>query len=148
MRQKILHPGCSPQSGKAAGVGEFQTAETLSKTLPTGVHSPTAHTTSQVCRCDARDGETPEKTECVARSGKLSRLAIAVPLLLIRFYQLTISPWIGPCCRFTPSCSKYAAEALKLHGFWRGSFLAVWRILRCQPWSKGGFDPVPPPRKK
>jgi putative component of membrane protein insertase Oxa1/YidC/SpoIIIJ protein YidD len=37
---------------------------------------------------------------------------------------------------------------LKLHGFWRGSFLAVWRILRCQPWSKGGFDPVPPPRKK
>lgn len=62
---------------------------------------------------------------------------------LIRAYQLTLSPIIGQQCRFTPSCSRYASEAIEIHGAMRGSWLAFRRILRCQPFCEGGFDPVP-----
>lgn len=62
---------------------------------------------------------------------------------LIRFYQLTLAVCIGPCCRFSPSCSQYAAEAIERHGVRRGLWLALRRLLRCHPWHPGGFDPVP-----
>ncbi|NLO81077.1 MAG: membrane protein insertion efficiency factor YidD [Xanthomonadaceae bacterium] len=65
---------------------------------------------------------------------------------LIRCYQWTISPLLGPCCRFYPSCSQYAIEAVRLHGSLRGSYLALRRLLRCHPWHPGGVDPVPEPR--
>ncbi|MBS0363728.1 MAG: membrane protein insertion efficiency factor YidD [Proteobacteria bacterium] len=68
---------------------------------------------------------------------------------LLRAYKLTLSPLIGRQCRFVPTCSEYAAEALIGHGPWRGSALAAGRLCRCHPWSgKSGYDPVPPPRKK
>lgn len=63
---------------------------------------------------------------------------------LIRSYQLFISPLLGPRCRFYPTCSHYALEALDTHGALKGSWLALRRILRCHPWHPGGFDPVPP----
>ncbi|MBQ1216402.1 MAG: membrane protein insertion efficiency factor YidD [Clostridia bacterium] len=66
-----------------------------------------------------------------------------IALWLVRCYQRYISPCKPPCCRFVPTCSEYALEALEEHGFWKGSLLAVWRILRCNPFSKGGYDPVP-----
>mgnify|MGYP006175113049 CR=1 FL=1 len=69
----------------------------------------------------------------------LARLLI----LLVRGYQLMISPLIGPRCRFTPTCSCYALDALRLHGPWRGSWLAARRIGRCHPLHPGGHDPVP-----
>jgi len=62
----------------------------------------------------------------------------------VRVYQWTIRPVLGSNCRFHPSCSDYAAEAIATHGAVRGTGLAVRRILRCNPWSEGGFDPVPP----
>jgi putative membrane protein insertion efficiency factor len=62
---------------------------------------------------------------------------------LLRFYQLAISPLSPPSCRFYPSCSNYAIEALRTHGAARGSWLAVRRICRCHPWNPGGVDPVP-----
>jgi putative membrane protein insertion efficiency factor len=62
---------------------------------------------------------------------------------LIRFYQYIISPLLGPRCRFYPSCSCYADEAIEHYGALKGSYLAVRRILRCHPWHPGGFDPVP-----
>ncbi len=64
--------------------------------------------------------------------------------ILIRLYQGMISPLIGPACRFHPSCSQYALEAVRRFGIVRGSWLAVCRIGRCHPWHPGGFDPVPP----
>ncbi|MCC7427572.1 MAG: membrane protein insertion efficiency factor YidD [Alphaproteobacteria bacterium] len=64
--------------------------------------------------------------------------------LFVRGYQLTIRPIIGPNCRFLPSCSDYAIEALGTHGALRGSWLAARRILRCNPWCACGYDPVPP----
>jgi hypothetical protein len=67
------------------------------------------------------------------------RLAAA----LIRFYQLALRPLLPPACRFVPSCSEYALEAYRRHGFLRGSGLAARRILRCHPFHPGGYDPVP-----
>jgi putative membrane protein insertion efficiency factor len=64
-------------------------------------------------------------------------------LLPIRFYQLYISPLLGPSCRFTPTCSEYARQAILKHGPFKGLYLAVWRILRCNPWGGSGYDPVP-----
>lgn len=67
------------------------------------------------------------------------RLALAA----IRFYQRWLSPVKGPTCRFVPTCSAYAQEAIERHGLGRGSYLALRRLLRCGPWHAGGYDPVP-----
>lgn len=72
----------------------------------------------------------------------LARIA-ALPL---RFYRRAISPLKPPMCRFQPTCSAYAIEALETHGLLRGLVLASWRVLRCQPFARAGWDPVPPRR--
>ena len=63
---------------------------------------------------------------------------------LIRLYQWTVSPLLGPRCRFYPSCSQYALEAITRFGVLRGAWLGLVRLLRCNPWNLGGYDPVPP----
>ncbi len=68
----------------------------------------------------------------------------SIALGLIWVYQNCISPLFPPACRFTPSCSEYARQAVLAHGVLKGSLLALWRILRCQPLCAGGHDPVPP----
>ncbi len=69
----------------------------------------------------------------------MSRLLVA----LIRGYRYLLSPWWGSQCRFTPTCSEYAMEAIGRHGALAGSWLALRRVARCNPWHAGGFDPVP-----
>lgn len=64
-------------------------------------------------------------------------------LALIRFYRGYISPMFPPVCRFTPTCSQYALEAIQKYGAWRGGWLALKRICRCHPWGGSGYDPVP-----
>jgi hypothetical protein len=64
-------------------------------------------------------------------------------LNLIRFYQRFISPWTPPSCIYTPSCSQYAYQAISKYGVVKGSWLAIRRLLRCHPWGRGGYDPVP-----
>jgi putative membrane protein insertion efficiency factor len=64
-------------------------------------------------------------------------------LILIRIYQVLISPFLGPVCRFHPSCSRYAAGCIKVHGAARGSWLAAKRLAKCHPFHPGGLDPVP-----
>ncbi len=66
-----------------------------------------------------------------------------VLLAAVRLYKVCISPLLPPSCRYLPTCSEYAAEAIHRHGALRGSALAVWRLLRCQPFCRGGYDPVP-----
>jgi putative membrane protein insertion efficiency factor len=63
---------------------------------------------------------------------------------LVKAYRLLLSPWLGQSCRFEPTCSVYAIEALERHGAAKGSYLTLHRIARCQPWCQGGHDPVPP----
>ena len=69
----------------------------------------------------------------------MSRLLLA----LIRAYRYVLSPWWGSACRFTPTCSEYAADAIDRHGALRGSWLALRRVGRCHPWHAGGYDPAP-----
>lgn len=64
-------------------------------------------------------------------------------LKLIRFYQVAISPWLPPSCIYTPSCSHYGYEAIQKYGALKGGFMTVKRILRCHPFARGGYDPVP-----
>lgn len=66
-------------------------------------------------------------------------------LALLRAYRLVVRPLLAPACRFAPSCSEFAGEAVRRHGAWRGARLAARRLLRCHPWSAGGYDPVPTP---
>ncbi|MFP4213647.1 MAG: membrane protein insertion efficiency factor YidD [Desulfohalobiaceae bacterium] len=65
---------------------------------------------------------------------------------IILLYQRLISPWLPTCCRFYPSCSEYAAQAVQMYGPVQGGSLALWRILRCHPLARGGLDPVPQPQ--
>ncbi|WP_409329392.1 membrane protein insertion efficiency factor YidD [Trujillonella humicola] len=76
------------------------------------------------------------------RRGPVARLLLAV----IGFYARAVSPALPPRCRFAPTCSAYAAEAVAVHGAGRGSWLALRRLLKCAPWHPGGYDPVPPRR--
>ena len=66
-----------------------------------------------------------------------------VLLALVRFYRVAISPYRAPCCVSTPTCSQYALEAIEKYGAWKGGYLALRRLLRCNPFHKGGYDPVP-----
>jgi len=68
-------------------------------------------------------------------------------ILLIRFYQVVISPLIGPHCRFYPTCSQYTIQAIERHGISKGIYLGVRRLSRCHPWHPGGLDPVPPKKQ-
>ena len=73
----------------------------------------------------------------------IKKILIFPLVLLIKFYQLCISPFTPPSCRFTPTCSQYALEALRKHGLFKGGWLALKRIFRCHPWGGSGYDPVP-----
>ena len=70
-----------------------------------------------------------------------SRLAIALPIALIRVYQVTLSPLLGNACRFEPSCSRYMVGALQKYGLVRGTWRGIKRLGRCHPWHPGGYDP-------
>ena len=73
----------------------------------------------------------------------VKKVAIWPFVMLIRFYQVCISPLKPACCRFTPTCSQYGLQAFRKHGPIKGLILTTWRILRCQPWGGSGYDPVP-----
>lgn len=84
-------------------------------------------------------------------AGVIARGLLSFPrrvvVWVLRLYQRVISPLYGPSCRFYPSCSSYAVLAITRHGVIRGSGLAAWRLLRCNPWNSGGVDDVPPGRR-
>ncbi|PJR04352.1 membrane protein insertion efficiency factor YidD [Avrilella dinanensis] len=74
---------------------------------------------------------------------RIQRILIFPFVILVRFYQIVISPLTPSSCRFTPTCSHYMLEALKKHGVFKGLYLGIRRILKCHPWGKSGYDPVP-----
>ena len=79
--------------------------------------------------------------------GLLSRAVSGSLIVLVRAYRVVLSPHIGNCCRFEPSCSVYCIEALKTHGVLRGCWLTLRRLLRCRPFGPSGYDPVPPKKR-
>lgn len=91
--------------------------------------------------------ETLSKARC--QSGhKLSRFVLVALVGLVRLYQVAVSPWLGRNCRFEPTCSHYAIDALRTQGLARGTLLGFLRVCKCHPWHKGGYDPVPSPKIK
>jgi uncharacterized protein len=78
----------------------------------------------------------------------LHSFLIQLMILPVRIYQYTLSPLLPNSCRHQPTCSQYAIDALRLHGVIKGSALALWRILRCNPWGTSGYDPVPPKKQR
>jgi uncharacterized protein len=98
--------------------------------------------------CDGSD-EPDEGRMLTDRQGEPNRASRVVSFLLslpIHLYRWTISPLLPQACRYEPTCSRYALEALRVHGPLRGTWLAITRILRCAPWGASGSDPVPPRR--
>lgn len=83
------------------------------------------------------------KAACQAVAWALSAAGQQTLMLVVRAYRFWLKPWLGNTCRFEPSCSSYAMQALQRHGAARGAALAGWRLLRCQPWCNGGCDAVP-----
>ncbi|SFO15204.1 putative membrane protein insertion efficiency factor [Pseudonocardia ammonioxydans] len=107
-------------------------------------HSGSDQSGSDQSGSDFDPGDTASSHEPPPQAPRTlgARAAVAA----VRWYQVWISPNLLPSCRFMPSCSAYAVEALTVHGAIRGIGLTVWRLLRCAPWHPGGWDPVPPPR--
>ena len=82
----------------------------------------------------------PMKLKMILKMVKMKYKNILINI--IRFYRKNISPLKNPCCRYVPTCSQYAIEAVEKYGAFKGGLMAAWRILRCNPLSKGGYDPV------
>ena len=91
--------------------------------------------------------DTEDQTDPAAEQSRRPGPVARVLLVPVNFYRRWISPVLPPSCRFEPSCSAYAVEALSTRGALRGSWLTVRRLLRCGPWHPGGYDPVPLPRQ-
>lgn len=94
--------------------------------------------------CSDLDGSSGPASDDRERPGLVGWVSRALLVWPVRLYQMTLSRVLPPLCRFEPSCSQYAVEAVEVHGALRGGLLAVLRILRCNPFSEGGYDPVPP----
>ena len=90
------------------------------------------------------DGRHKAAEAAKAALRAVSRLTARLLVMPILFYQHFITPYTPPACRFTPTCSEYARQALLTHGPLKGLLLVMWRILRCNPWGGSGYDPVPP----
>lgn len=146
MREKVQSMCGETQPGPSIAVGELPVTEGAHQDLPSAADSAPSAGERQSAADDPGNGGIAGESR-VAPVGSCE-FAARVLIACIRVYQWTLSPLLPICCRFEPSCSRYAVEALRIHGFWRGSCLAVWRILRCQPFCRGGRDPVPPPRRK
>ena len=141
MRKKIRSAGCEAKQSKTVALGKLQTPETIHQTLQD--RADTAPQDLEVLRTDDHAGtcRIARAARCFARGFGYS--ATKILILFIRIYQKTVAPLLPECCRFQPTCSVYAIEALNKHGFCKGFILTVWRLARCQPFCEGGLDPVP-----
>ena len=146
LQPQIRSPGSKKEPGETVAVGIFPPDEAEDYAMSDDFHSETRDSECQDagrCRSDGNDvlqGKDPDAFPEIKFSFSLSGLL----LLMIWCYKKAISPMLPRCCRFTPTCSAYAAEAIMTHGVLKGLCLAVWRLMRCQPLCRGGYDPVPP----
>lgn len=118
--------------------------------MPDHIHTAESHPEHENAGCCKSAGTSVPQSGTVPDfpDVKLSFSLSGFLLLLLVGYKRFISPLLPRCCRFTPTCSAYAAEAVMVHGPFKGIMLAAWRLMRCQPFCKGGYDPVPPRKTK
>jgi len=143
MREEIQQVCREKKSGSKASLGVIPVTE--GSDFARTSHNDTS--TKDFCSKTAGSREATEKT--TAESGIIKRVfSCLIPknmlIVLVKLYRLCVSPWFSPCCRFQPSCSSYAQEALEKHGLIKGLSLSFLRIIRCHPFCEGGYDPVPP----
>lgn len=143
MREEIQQVCREKKSGKKASLGVVPVTEGTSFARTS--YNDTS--TENCCVETARSREAIKKT--ITKIGIIKRVFICLNpknlfIAIVKFYRLCISPWFSPCCRFQPTCSSYAQEALEEHGLIKGLYLSFLRIIRCHPFCKGGHDPVPP----
>ena len=141
MQQKVQSACRGSQPGTATDVGELPDVETGTLPVPHINHTSPENDELQSTAGNSRTCGDPDKA--TGNGCRKHSAAAGVMIFFIRIYQKAISPWLPRCCRFEPSCSHYAVEAFQKRGFWVGSILTAWRLLRCQPFGKSGFDPVP-----
>lgn len=143
MQQKVRRTGGKKKPCAPSGKGSTETHRGGSRfSVQSCHHSEKKHFEGQNADCEKCSGKL---TETGGNSDPVKPGCFAVPfILLIKFYRRFISPLFPPCCRFTPTCSMYGIQAIGIHGPVKGLLLTVWRVLRCNPFIKGGYDPVPP----
>lgn len=141
MQQKIQSACRDPQSGKAFDVGEFPDVETgalpVSHSADPAPQNDELQPGKDYCRIVGDSDQAA--CSCCRKTG----IAAGCMILLVKIYRRWISPVLPSCCRFEPSCSRYALEAFRKRGFFAGFVLMTWRLMRCQPFCRGGYDPVP-----
>lgn len=153
LQPEIQPAGSGTEQSPPSVVGKFPTAGQSYSALPDGVDSQASDEKSYLENSTAGVGTASDSCGdpgCGKSGGSGNSCGIAAGILIffIKIYQKVVSPLFPACCRFYPTCSHYAVEALRAHGLIRGLALSVWRILRCQPWCRGGYDPVPPPKNQ
>ena len=148
LQQKIQPARRGTEPRPQSDVGEFPPAQQADPSVSHGADTPQTDKKCKPDSCDEGTRRDPHRSPCFVAllCRYVSAFATGFLILLIKIYQKAISPLLPDSCRFQPTCSQYAVEALRTHGFIRGSALTVWRILRCNPWCPGGYDPVPPPK--
>lgn len=148
MQQKVRQTGGEAKPGEASSVGGLPVDRRRNFSMRNHPDSTARNTQGENAGCQRRVCEYLEKSGYVGE--ELNRISPAAKCLmfLIRIYRTCLSPLIPPCCRFIPTCSEYGLEALRVHGAVKGSLLTIWRVLRCNPFCRSGYDPVPPRKTK
>ena len=141
MRKKIQSAGSQAEPGKKIALGKLQNAQTTPRSLQDRSDPQTENSGLLRSPDNAGTCRIVRTARCLAR--KCGVFSAEILIFFIGIYRQAVSPLFPACCRFQPTCSQYAVEALKKHSFLKGSILTVWRIARCHPWCRGGFDPVP-----
>lgn len=144
LQQKAAPPRRGAQPRPTPDLRGVSNRKARNSSMPHARHSAP----NDVPNRHARNGAASSEDTGASRISPFFRPLSALMLALIWTYQHTLSRVLPPSCRFTPSCSVYAAEAIRTHGPFKGLLLACWRVLRCNPFGGSGYDPVPPPRRK
>jgi putative membrane protein insertion efficiency factor len=138
MREKVQQKSSSKKPCPQTAVGIVQDAEAVN------CHGASADDSAPVSSQRKTAGGGTGFAESAASGRSVPGYAAGLLIFIINLYRKIVSPWLPPSCRFYPTCSQYAVDALKYHGFFKGVLLTAWRLLRCQPFCRGGIDPVPP----
>ena len=147
MRKEIQQQSSGAKPSSQITLGVFSSTKSKSSSDPSGNDPTEIHHDGKTAGCSG--GSSESITQGRDHRSVMDYLSISgLMILLVILYQKIISPWLPGCCRFAPTCSHYTIEALQIHGFFKGSALAIWRLLRCQPFCRGGFDPVPLAKNK
>lgn len=142
MWEKVQQQSRKEKPCQKAVMGIFPASERTDKSESSDIDSAPADGGFETTGSSAADEFAAGKSRITAGWAQILNPAWWA-VLMLRIYRYAISPWLPLCCRFTPTCSQYSIEAFQRYGFFKGVRLTIWRLLRCQPFCRSGYDPVP-----